>query len=220
MEWVTIHVHITHLSCSHTSHSVIVGLQWNDSEETSLLFKLHVRAATNCICLSFLLFSVQLVTRAVRVVDLITNLDMTAFHSLGGWDKMLERLKMEVEECKEDAPTILPSVVKPTSSGSGSGSGHVPMETDVLPTTSVAGVMPLEGNEKDGSEIVQCMPERSALIKSILNFLKKAIPDPTFAENIRNCELVCAEILIHFQVTVLSFSCELFFALLSCPHCQ
>ena len=36
----------------------------------------------------------------------------------------------------------------------------------------------------------QCMPERAALIKSILNFLKKAIPDPTFAENIRNCELL------------------------------
>ena len=27
----------------------------------------------------------------------------------------------------------------------------------------------------------QCMPERAALIKSILNFLKKAIPDATFA---------------------------------------
>ncbi len=35
---------------------------------------------------------------------------------------------------------------------------------------------------------VTCMPERAALIKSILNFLKKAIPEPTFAENLRNCE--------------------------------
>ena len=35
-----------------------------------------------------------------------------------------------------------------------------------------------------------CMPERAALIKSILNFLKKAIPEPTFAENIRNCECI------------------------------
>ena len=41
---------------------------------------------------SFLLL--QLVTRAVRVVDLITNLDMTAFHSLGGWEKMLDRLEV------------------------------------------------------------------------------------------------------------------------------
>ena len=34
----------------------------------------------------------------------------------------------------------------------------------------------------------QCMPERAALIKSVLNFLKKAIPDPTFSENMRTCE--------------------------------
>ena len=29
------------------------------------------------------------------MIDLITNLDMSAFHSLGGWDKMLARLEME-----------------------------------------------------------------------------------------------------------------------------
>ena len=46
----------------------------------------------------------------------------------------------------------------------------------------------VEGGE--GVPGCQCMPERAALIKSILNFLKKAIPDPTFAENIRNCELL------------------------------
>lgn len=43
---------------------------------------------------------------------------------------------------------------------------------------------------------LMCMPERAALIKSILNFLKKAIPEPTFAENIRTCKCavhqVCA----------------------------
>ena len=38
---------------------------------------------------------------------------------------------------------------------------------------------------------LQCLPQRAALIKSILNFFKKAIPDPTFAENIRNCKLHC-----------------------------
>ena len=129
----------------------------------------------------------QLVTRAVRVVDLITNLDMTAFHSLGGWDKMLERLLMEVEECKIDVPSVLPSSVKPAKPDSQS----VPMETDATPTSSAATCIVDDVDmKKDGSEVVQCMPERSALIKSILNFLKKAIPDPTFAENIRNCKHV------------------------------
>ena len=52
-------------------------------------------------------------TRAVRVIDLITNLDMSAFHSLGGWDKMLARLEMEWKECTHEVPTILPEKVKP-----------------------------------------------------------------------------------------------------------
>ena len=48
------------------------------------------------------------------MIDLITNLDMSAFHSLGGWDKMLSRLEMEWKECVHEAPTILSAEVKPT----------------------------------------------------------------------------------------------------------
>ena len=33
-----------------------------------------------------------------------------------------------------------------------------------------------------------CFPQRAALLKSMLNFLKKAIPDPAFSESIRHCE--------------------------------
>ena len=47
------------------------------------------------------------------MIDLITNLDMSAFHSLGGWDKMLARLEMEWKECVHEAPTILSAEVKP-----------------------------------------------------------------------------------------------------------
>jgi len=36
---------------------------------------------------------------------------------------------------------------------------------------------------------LQCFPQRAALLKSMLNFLKKAIPDPAFADSIRHCEL-------------------------------
>ena len=47
----------------------------------------------------------------------------------------------------------------------------------------------VEGGAGGGDECTRvCMPERAALIKSILNFLKKAIPEPTLAENIRTCE--------------------------------
>ena len=46
---------------------------------------------------------ITFVTRAVRVIDLITNLDMTAFHSLGGWNKLLWRLKVSIHYTKYTA---------------------------------------------------------------------------------------------------------------------
>jgi E3 ubiquitin-protein ligase HUWE1 len=33
---------------------------------------------------------------------------------------------------------------------------------------------------------VQCIPQRAALLKSMLNFLKKAIQDPAFSDGIRH----------------------------------
>ena len=170
-------------------------------------------------------------TRAVRVIDLITGLDISAFHSLGGWDKMLNRLEMEVSQCKEDAPTILPTAVKKPSdkdysavlavaSAAEQESMNVevsdeqrtseamdtpqdeamdvapPTTSEAPPTASdappiAAGTPPLleaTGGACVEETLVTCMPERVALIKSILNFLKKVIPEPTFAENIRNCK--------------------------------
>ena len=163
-----------------------------------------------CKCILSLSFSPQLVTRAVRVIDLITGLDMSSFHSLGGWDKMLARLEIEVVQCHKEAPFILSPDVKSSKpkgdeangeSSSTSGSGETPMETSAneLDTTLASA----SGESADGAQLLDvmevcptsdgkkiqgtCMPERAALIKSILNFLKKAIPEPTFAENIRNC---------------------------------
>ena len=163
-------------------------------------------------------------TRAVRVIDLITGLDISAFHSLGGWDKMLNRLEMEVSQCKEDAPTILPTAVKKPSDkdysavlAAASATEQESMNVDVSeeqrtseamdtpqdeamdvapPATTeapptAAGAPPLleaTGGPCVEETLVTCMPERVALIKSILNFLKKVIPEPTFAENIRNCK--------------------------------
>ena len=41
--------------------------------------------------------SITFVTRAVRVLDLITNIDVSAFHGQEGWKKLLDRL--EVSAC-------------------------------------------------------------------------------------------------------------------------
>ena len=165
----------------------------------------------------------QLVTRAVRVIDLITNLDMSAFHSLGGWDKMLDRLELEVAQCRNEIPNILPTTVSRTSAETAdeasankdrTTSDAVAMETtrgeggaDATPpaiamdtsrdmgasvSTGMADHAPslLASSSKPCSSgvLYTCMPERAALIKSILNFLKKAIPEHTFSENMRTCE--------------------------------
>lgn len=164
----------------------------------------------------YLLPSPQLVTRAVRVIDLITNLDMSAFHSLGGWNKMLERLEMEVAQCRQEVPFVLPTTVKssskaapaPDSTSSPAVSLATPtvsMDTsstsvggDAMDTTEVGVSRPTPDHTPSlpqpmskpcsSGVLYTCMPERAALIKSILNFLKKAIPDPTFSENMRTCE--------------------------------
>lgn len=100
---------------------------------------------------------------------------------------MLNRLYQEVLECQKEVSSFLPSTVRSTVSAA-SGSAvptAVPMDTDTTPSNSLE-----PGGLVGGVKTVQCMPERSALIKSILNFVKKAIPDPTFTENIRNRKLM------------------------------
>jgi len=44
---------------------------------------------------------------------------------------------------------------------------------------------------------LQCFPQRAALLKSMLNFLKKAIPDPAFADSIRHCKLLYSHYVLH-----------------------
>uniref|UniRef100_A0A8B9N1U0 HECT-type E3 ubiquitin transferase n=1 Tax=Accipiter nisus TaxID=211598 RepID=A0A8B9N1U0_9AVES len=87
---------------------------------------------------------ITFVTRAVRVVDLITNLDMAAFQSHSGLSIFIYRL--EVACLSPPTPLIL----------------------------------------GPGPSRVQCIPQRAALLKSMLNFLKKAIQDPAFSDGIRH----------------------------------
>lgn len=53
---------------------------------------------------------ITFVTRAVRVIDLITNIEMQSFQSHGGLQSFIGRLEMEVNICREDQPTeLIPS---------------------------------------------------------------------------------------------------------------
>ena len=47
---------------------------------------------------------ITFVTRAVRVIDLITNLDMQSFQVHSGLTSFISRLELEVEHCRKQQP--------------------------------------------------------------------------------------------------------------------
>ncbi|PNF30505.1 hypothetical protein B7P43_G09941, partial [Cryptotermes secundus] len=204
---------------------------------------------------------VTFVTRAVRVIDLITNIDMQAFQMHGGLTSFITRLEMEVSVCRKDQPFEItfpnsqPEVQEPPgqnavaqSQSSGDSSQHVavPSEDSILSgseqsadrlnvstvqspmevtltlsqestssqtshtppqppqaTSSVtsmssetaltashvascsksSNILPDYSAARTGKT---CLPQRAALLKSMLNFLKKAIQDPAFSDSIRH----------------------------------
>ncbi|NWZ98282.1 HUWE1 ligase, partial [Nesospiza acunhae] len=184
---------------------------------------------------------ITFVTRAVRVVDLITNLDMAAFQSHSGLSIFIYRLEHEVDLCRRECPFVIkPKVQRPPAATLPEGED---METDMevtdvamesspgpsaearqdpvpptppaVPSTSSATPSPRGGsspptktpnpfpllpfslgtppfppvpsNPLPVSRLgVQCIPQRAALLKSMLNFLKKAIQDPAFSDGIRH----------------------------------
>ncbi|KRT79553.1 hypothetical protein AMK59_7881 [Oryctes borbonicus] len=120
---------------------------------------------------------ITFVTRAVRVIDLITNIDMQAFYTHGGLQSFVNRLDVEVNLCvKEHAYEFK----------------YIPVDTDTeRPSTSDSTVQnedtsPFEFLYNPENAGKTCLPQRAALLKSMLNFLKKALQDTTFSEHIRH----------------------------------
>ncbi|XP_064415282.1 E3 ubiquitin-protein ligase HUWE1 isoform X2 [Latimeria chalumnae] len=142
---------------------------------------------------------ITFVTRAVRVVDLITNLDMAAFQSHSGLSIFIYRLEHEVDLCRKECPFVIkPKIQRPTTAPEGEEMEtdmevtDVAMDSSPGPSTSVDSRADNEPKESTPSSNppcrpgVQCIPQRAALLKSMLNFLKKAIQDPAFSDGIRH----------------------------------
>ncbi|XP_038603573.1 E3 ubiquitin-protein ligase HUWE1 isoform X3 [Tachyglossus aculeatus] len=148
---------------------------------------------------------ITFVTRAVRVVDLITNLDMAAFQSHSGLSIFIYRLEHEVDLCRKECPFVIkPKIQRPSTTQEGEEMetdmdvSDVAMESSPGPSTSTdhrAADAEPRGQQSalSSSNIlvtprtgVQCIPQRAALLKSMLNFLKKAIQDPAFSDGIRH----------------------------------
>lgn len=122
---------------------------------------------------------ITFVTRAVRVIDLITNIDMQAFYSHGGLDSFINRLEMEVKHCIKEHHYEFKCIYS-LESGETSDPGPGPSNADEEVTTLYEFQYVPENVGKT------CLPQRAALLKSMLNFLKKALQDSTFTEHIRH----------------------------------
>ncbi|XP_069896532.1 E3 ubiquitin-protein ligase HUWE1 isoform X9 [Dipodomys merriami] len=155
---------------------------------------------------------ITFVTRAVRVVDLITNLDMAAFQSHSGLSIFIYRLEHEVDLCRKECPFVIkPKIQRPTTTQEGEEMETDMDVTDVTmesspgsslsvenrldvelktsssnSTASISGSVAGPGHGPGLRPGVQCIPQRAALLKSMLNFLKKAIQDPAFSDGIRH----------------------------------
>ncbi|KAG5838248.1 hypothetical protein ANANG_G00221770 [Anguilla anguilla] len=141
---------------------------------------------------------ITFVTRAVRVVDLITNLDMAAFQSHSGLTIFICRLEHEVDLSRKECPFV----IKPKTQRPGTAAETEDMDTDMEvsdvamesspgPSTSAEPRPDVESRAQSSTAYtpragVQCIPQRAALLKSMLNFLKKAIQDPAFSDAIRH----------------------------------
>ncbi|KAI1287400.1 E3 ubiquitin-protein ligase HUWE1 [Halotydeus destructor] len=138
---------------------------------------------------------ITFVTRAVRVIDLITNLDMSSFQTHNGLNIFINRLESEIDVCRKEQPFEIDVPVKdksemaieaspsPGSMGSASNDGiSTPMDVDPESSPKPSGSTIYYSANGD----VQCYAQRAALLKSMLNFLKKAIQDSAFSDSIRH----------------------------------
>lgn len=146
---------------------------------------------------------ITFVTRAVRVIDLITNLDMQSFQSNYGLNTFIKRLNMEVNLCRKEQsyeikPNIDPSaddknvthIDEAMDTGSQYGDDDIFMNATMTTSTQSLGGASTSSKTNDTSNLIvtnrTCLPQRAALLKSMLNFLKKAIQDIAFSDSIRH----------------------------------
>ncbi|XP_076681578.1 HECT, UBA and WWE domain containing E3 ubiquitin protein ligase 1 isoform X3 [Andrena cerasifolii] len=150
-------------------------------------------------------------TRAVRVIDLITNIDMQGFQAHNGLQSFINRLDMEVNVCRKEQPfEIEPSLYQENPPPSHERS----VERDEDTAESRRSNEPYDEREESSNPMEfsedenmsskaedkaeqmpdcaavksgkTCLPQRAALMKSMLNFIKKTIQDPAFADSIRH----------------------------------
>ncbi|KAH9508169.1 E3 ubiquitin-protein ligase huwe1, partial [Bulinus truncatus] len=150
---------------------------------------------------------ITFVTRAVRVIDLITNMDMAAFQAHGGLQAFINRLEHEVNICRKEQPFVIRPQGRETNmetfiDSPSAGTMDTSLTEEGIDCDTVGSGVTTVVNENtcssqnnaESSKSIDntcikgkhCFAQRAALLKSMLNFMKKAIPDLSFAESIRH----------------------------------
>lgn len=154
---------------------------------------------------------ITFVTRSVRVIDLITNIDMTVFQTQSGLNIFVERLEAEVKICRRELCENIDDVEMNQNVDETSSDSQQPMDIDFpkFPTNSDIKceqtiddnqiVKQIDQQQPHNLQVkqeshrtllppkdIQCYTQRAALLKSMLNFLKKAVQDSTFSDFIRH----------------------------------
>ncbi|CAF1298860.1 unnamed protein product [Adineta ricciae] len=155
---------------------------------------------------------IMFVTRAVRVIDLITSLDMTSFQTNNGLQAFINRLEHEITQCRKEQPFTIRIPKRNQGTPTAHLDSHPPLspgaQSDISgehPSVTTANTTANStihlGKDMDTSEFFEehqesipqspipgltCYHQRAALLKSILNYLKKAITEPTMADTTRH----------------------------------
>ncbi|CAF4114676.1 unnamed protein product, partial [Rotaria magnacalcarata] len=149
---------------------------------------------------------IMFVTRAVRVIDLITSLDITSFQTNNGLQAFINRLEHEITQCRKEQPFIIRIPKRSQGTPTINLDSHPPVspsaqsdisgEHPILPATTMH-----LSKDMDTSELLDeqhelmpsspipglsCYHQRAALLKSILNYLKRAFTEPTMADTTRH----------------------------------
>lgn len=117
----------------------------------------------------------------------------------GGLQIFINRLESEVDACRKEQPY---EIRPPTSAAAGTGNvpavaDHTAGDEENAEVQEAESEMEVDANMGASSSSaaqtlteplpgVTCLPQRAALLKSMLNFLKKAIQDSSFSDSIRH----------------------------------
>ena len=153
---------------------------------------------------------ITFVTRAVRVIDLITNLDMQSFQTHQGLNSFITRLELEVDHCRKQQPFQIQvgpvrrdSLAAAEEAAAAAAEAEQSAEQQETIEDQAAQVLDDDASmgspQQDSNSTTKpfpdysaaktgftCLPQRAALLKSMLNFLKKAIQDQALSDSIRH----------------------------------